>query len=269
MKKCGYCGADVADEEVICPGCGKALDAGYVENPFEHSSTVNKQDTNAGNADAAPAGNESWVEEKKTAAPADQNLNGERGEGYWQYGQWHPIDELNNPAANQDPGAQGGWNQSGQNPWGQNPNQAAQQPWGGQAPNGAPGYGPNAQYNMNQGNMNGWNPNAYGQAPYMQPKPQMCGEAVASLVLAIASVFLNSFLMIPSILAVVFGIVALVKIRKNPGRYGGKGLAIAGIIVGVLFFLLFLFAYILLFKMMSNPELWRAFEEYVKQLEQI
>lgn len=262
MKKCGYCGADVADEEKVCPGCGRTMDSDLVGNPFEES-------VKDGGIDEVfdAAKKDAQVNDMASGSASNEN----RGEGYWQYGQWHSIDELNNQASYQDPATQNpqnGWNPNAQNPWGQNP--GGQQGWNPQAPYGNQGYGPNAPYNMNQGNMNGYNPNFYGQAPYMQPqKAQMCGEAIASLVFSIVSVFLNSFLMIPSILAVVFGIVALVKIRKSQGRLGGKGLAIAGIIVGVIFFLLFLFAYILLFRMMNDPALWKAFEEYVKQLEQL
>lgn len=40
--------------------------------------------------------------------------------------------------------------------------------------------------------------------------------------------------------AAITGIRALIKIRKNPDKYGGKGFAIAGILLGVLPLLLYL-----------------------------
>ncbi|MBI5779462.1 MAG: DUF2950 family protein [Planctomycetes bacterium] len=62
-------------------------------------------------------------------------------------------------------------------------------------------------------------------------KPQSCGLATWSLVLGITGLVL-CVLIIPSILAVIFGIVALVKIGNSKGLLVGKGKAIAGIILG-------------------------------------
>jgi uncharacterized membrane protein len=112
-------------------------------------------------------------------------------------------------------------------------------------------------------------PGGWGQQYYPQTKPEMCGEAVACLVFGIASVFFNSFFLLPSIAAIILGIVALTKIRKHPERYGGKALAIVGLVLGIVFFIIFLFAIIFLVRMASNPELMRAFEHYIHELEQI
>jgi hypothetical protein len=57
------------------------------------------------------------------------------------------------------------------------------------------------------------------------------GMAVASLVCGIAGLLLIE-LAIPSVLAIIFGIVALTKIKKYPDRYGQKTLAILGIVFG-------------------------------------
>lgn len=57
--------------------------------------------------------------------------------------------------------------------------------------------------------------------------PETSGKAVFSL---ICGVF---FIILPlSIVAVIFGYIALSEIRKNPGRWKGRGLAIAGIVLG-------------------------------------
>lgn len=50
--------------------------------------------------------------------------------------------------------------------------------------------------------------------------------------------FLGILALLGAIAAIVFGIVSLGKIRKEPQKYGGKGLAITGIILGSLFLLL-------------------------------
>ena len=73
----------------------------------------------------------------------------------------------------------------------------------------------------------------------VNPDAKTSGLAITALVLAILSVFTFFLTMIP---AIIFGIVALVKIEKSSGRLKGKGLAIAGIAVPAamlpLFFLL-------------------------------
>jgi hypothetical protein len=67
--------------------------------------------------------------------------------------------------------------------------------------------------------------------------PQSCGWATASLVLGIIGLVL-CVLIIPSILAIIFGIVALVKINAGKGLLVGKGKAIAGIILGGLWIIM-------------------------------
>ena len=66
------------------------------------------------------------------------------------------------------------------------------------------------------------------------------GLAIASLVCGLLFWFgFPGF--VCSILAIVFGIIQLKNIKKTPGQYGGKGMAIAGLIlgsIGILFFLI-------------------------------
>lgn len=64
--------------------------------------------------------------------------------------------------------------------------------------------------------------------PPAQNLPQ--GMAIASLVLGIVGVVLTWFLIVPSILAVIFGHIGLAK--ANRGEGGGKGMAIAGLVLG-------------------------------------
>src|SRR5215475_14151315 len=65
----------------------------------------------------------------------------------------------------------------------------------------------------------------------IQPAPQTRkGLAVASLVLGIISIPTLGLLVVGAITAIVLGVIALGRIKKEPATYGGKGMAIAGII---------------------------------------
>jgi hypothetical protein len=64
-----------------------------------------------------------------------------------------------------------------------------------------------------------------------QPKPQMLGLAVVSLVLSSLSVFLGPFGVLLALLGVACGHSARRIIRKDPEFCGG-GVALAGLIVG-------------------------------------
>jgi type IV pilus assembly protein PilA len=69
---------------------------------------------------------------------------------------------------------------------------------------------------------------------YARPVKLRQGMAVASLVLAIISLCTFGGLIVGGLTACILGIVALVKANGQPQVYGGKGMAIAGIIVAVL-----------------------------------
>ncbi|HZS46449.1 MAG TPA: DUF4190 domain-containing protein [Blastocatellia bacterium] len=62
------------------------------------------------------------------------------------------------------------------------------------------------------------------------PQNLKTGLAVTSLVLGILSVITIGFLGILSILGLILGIVALAKVKNNPMIYGGKNLALGGVI---------------------------------------
>ena len=71
---------------------------------------------------------------------------------------------------------------------------------------------------------------------YMPIKAKTNGMAIASLVLGIVSVLTCCCFIgiIPGILAVVFGFIARSTIDKSMGAQTGKGMALAGIILGFL-----------------------------------
>lgn len=75
----------------------------------------------------------------------------------------------------------------------------------------------------------------------IQPQPQIRkGLAIASLVLGIISIPTAGVLGVGAVTAIALGAIALVKIRKEPAIYGGKGMAIAGIVISAasLFFVI-------------------------------
>jgi len=77
------------------------------------------------------------------------------------------------------------------------------------------------------------------ETPRIQKAKKTAGMATASLICGIAGIFIN-LLGIPSLLAIIFGIISLVKISRNP-NLKGKGFAIAGIILGVVGIILMIF----------------------------
>src|SRR5690349_4063501 len=59
------------------------------------------------------------------------------------------------------------------------------------------------------------------------------GLAIASLVVGIISIPTFGFLLVGGITGIVLGVMALNRIKTDPIRHSGKGLAIAGIITSV------------------------------------
>jgi hypothetical protein len=65
-----------------------------------------------------------------------------------------------------------------------------------------------------------------------QSRPRK-GLAIASFVLGIIGIPTLGLLGVGAITAIVLGVVAISRIKKEPAIYGGKGIAVAGIITGV------------------------------------
>jgi hypothetical protein len=84
-----------------------------------------------------------------------------------------------------------------------------------------------------------WQNQPVGQDSPFQPPPagvavgQNKTLAIVSLVLGILSLLCCSWF-IPGIAAIVTGVMARGKAKKNPAQYGGEGLALGGIITGVI-----------------------------------
>ncbi len=98
-------------------------------------------------------------------------------------------------------------------------------------------YNPPAEYIPPSPLQSGWTPPPPPAYP-VQPQQSL---AVASLVLGIVSITVGwccSFGILTGPVALVLGIVALVQIKNDPAKYGGKGFAIGGIVTGGLYFVI-------------------------------
>ena len=108
-------------------------------------------------------------------------------------------------------------------------------------PPGYPPYGPPPPGASPHGPPPGYSP--YGPPPpgypgpgmpYLPPRPQLpiWGGTIAALVLSIACFFCLGPL--GSIPGLVLGIISLNKCKRNPELYGGKGIAIAAVVIGAI-----------------------------------
>jgi hypothetical protein len=88
-------------------------------------------------------------------------------------------------------------------------------------------------------------------APYRPPfnKQASQGLAMASMIVGIAGLVAGGCLgPLPGIAALIMGLVALSQIKKEPDKYGGRPLAIAGVVIGsvsIAFYLLLFLWFIL------------------------
>jgi len=83
----------------------------------------------------------------------------------------------------------------------------------------------------------GWSPPPPPAYP-IQPQQSL---AAASMVLGMVSITVGwccSFGVLTGPIALILGIVALVQNKNDPAKYGGKGLAIAGVVMGALYFVI-------------------------------
>lgn len=89
-------------------------------------------------------------------------------------------------------------------------------------------------------------PYAPGPGYYGGPVPgRYNGMAIASLVLGIVGIFFNGLYLVPSILAIIFGILGRSQIRRDPSQRG-MGMATAGLVLGIVFLVLYLLVIILM-----------------------
>lgn len=229
MKKCVYCGAELNDDAKACSNCGRIL-------PREEWPEEKKTDDSGKNQDSRNGQDSAWNSRNN-----DCN-NGWGGRDNDSTETWSGRGGQN--SGNSTWENQNSWNtQNGQNPYGQNP------------------YGQNSY-----GQYPGGNTQGYGNQPPLQQKTNTF--AIVALVQGILSVFLNSVLFfIPSVMAIVFGCISLSQLKQNPDQKG-KGMAVAGLVLGIVFLILTIVLTILAVWLIStDSEFSRMFQELYKQLE--
>jgi hypothetical protein len=118
-----------------------------------------------------------------------------------------------------------------QQPRPQHPQPQYRQPQYGQPQYGQPPYGQQWGQDPNQPFGSPWTQPGYGYTP-----PRTEGMAIGSLVCAVVGICACGLLLGP--IAVVLGFVARNRIRESNGTLTGEGLALAGIIVGIVAFVL-------------------------------
>ncbi|MDO4623046.1 MAG: DUF4190 domain-containing protein [Eubacteriales bacterium] len=212
---------------------------------------------------AADEAAKNMASEQKTELPEEQT----KGKGYWQYGEWHPLEDLNkqNPfiretdeTAEQNRGIFLSGQKERQN------NSVNDTAW--KLQNAKPGWDA-SNWNQNQQNpvanhtiqgTNAWNPSS-------QVPKKMNGFALASLLLGVSSIAFYAFI-IPEVLAVVFGIVALNQIYRNPELYRGRTAAIIGIVAGAVFIGFTISVYAAVAEVMKDPQFMSYMQEYMDSL---
>ena len=91
-------------------------------------------------------------------------------------------------------------------------------------------------------------PGGYYPVMFAPPAPAMNTWALVSMICGLVSVV--TFQPIVAALAIVFGFIGLSEIKKSPGLFEGRGMGIAGVVLGFVsvgLFLLFILFYILYF----------------------
>lgn len=137
MKKCIYCGAELPDDAKACSNCGR---------PVPGMDAQDQGKTGENGTQTASASDVSGNNGRDTDASG-------QAQGYWQFGQWHPLEDLDRQQNNTSAGGnfQSGSYAQGNNATGQNTG----------SENGS--YGSNGQDNGwngssgNNGQDNGWN----------------------------------------------------------------------------------------------------------------
>jgi uncharacterized membrane protein len=96
-----------------------------------------------------------------------------------------------------------------------------------------------------------YDPGYYSYPPPVQK--QTNGLAIASLVCSLVGIVVS----IAPIIGAILGFIALQQIKKEPHRYEGKGMAMAGMIIGIVLVslrtLFFIFYFMMIFYMVGTP----------------
>lgn len=90
------------------------------------------------------------------------------------------------------------------------------------------------------------------QPPMMIGPPKAPGISIAALVLGIVSVCVPYVNFVTMILAIVFGVIGINKANRDPTTVGGKGMAIAGLVLGIIAAAFWLIVFIFFFSFIAG-----------------
>ncbi|MHB8262881.1 MAG: DUF4190 domain-containing protein [Acidimicrobiales bacterium] len=133
-------------------------------------------------------------------------------------------------------------------------------PGGPLPPSGAQPYGPPPGGQPSYANAYGpqpYGPQPYGAAqggyyaPYPQARPTS-GLAIASFICSVGGALIFIIWPLTAIAGIVLGFMAKSEIDKSGGAYGGRGLAVAGIIVGIAVVAITVIVLVLIFVAVSS-----------------
>jgi hypothetical protein len=234
MRRCPYCAEDIEDDASRCPHCGSQLSAAPA--------------TEAAPAPAAWAG--TGTVQAAGSQPSGSVQFSHTGQRYLlgydatDFGIW----DRSSPggAVERFPRSDDGWSQAWRRYSSLEPhNQPVQAAPPAYAAPGAPGAGTGAAASSPYGAPAATGPWQQHQQPvyYVSQQRRQNGMAVASLVLGIIGLVLFAFI-VPPLLALIFGLVAMGQIRDSGGTQEGRGLAIAGVVLGGVGLALFVVAII-------------------------
>ena len=254
MKQCIYCGAELEDDARACNNCGRPVPdmPEKVEKAEEAVSAEPVEKPSAPQPDPSERQElptwEHWGQQPQQDPWGDQEA------------------PRQDPWGHQETPRQDHWGQQPQqDPWGRQQSQWGQQQ-DPQAPWGGPQQGNDPNYPGSNGPIPGYGGPYAGYNGQQNIPKRYHMFAVWSMLFGIMSIFLNGFVFIPSILAIVFAVIAIVKIHKDPQQYLGTGMAIIGLVLGVAFLIVYGYVFRMVFQAVQNPETLEQLQNYLQEI---
>lgn len=248
MKHCAYCGAQLPDDARACSFCGRPVmqtsdsradgQTGESGEPAAKDMVYTEQAESVENGTAASAGKEEQQSQGGQQPYENQHAN-ENGRFY---------------------GNQQGYENQTYGQYSQNGGYSGQN-------NGGNGFNGNGFSGNGYGQ--GYDPLSYGSGNTWQNnqpsgEPMRNGLATASFVLSLVGIVLDLFTFgIPSILALIFGLIARRQMKDRPGKYAQGWMATVGIVLGAVLFVLtvvlYVFSFALVMQLIQEPAFWNSY----------
>ncbi len=238
MKQCVYCGAELQDDARACNNCGRPVPDMPEKEAEKHSAAEEQKE--------APE-----LQEQPQQDPWGRLPQQPEQQSLWGQQPQQPQQSL--------------WGQQPQQPqqqslWGQQPQQPQQDPWGNQPQQGPWGWQQNDPSRQGYGSPY----SGYGRPQNIQGRYNTF--ALWSLIFGFLASFLNGFVFIPSIVSIVFAVIALLQFRKNPGMFRGQWMAVVGLILAIFFLIVYAYVFRMVFQAVQNPETFEQLQQYLREI---